>query len=50
MLLSDSFKEDWEVVVVVEGHDVDFPEEFVLWAVVDSDGEVTSVIEAAELR
>ena len=50
LLLSDSFKEDWEVVMVVEGHDVDFPEEFVLWAVVDSDGEVTSVIEAAELR
>ena len=49
LLLADSFEEDWEVVVVVEGHDVDFPEEFVLRAVVDGDGEVASVVEATEL-
>ena len=49
LLLADSFKEDREVVMVVKGHDVDFPEEFVLWAVVDGDREISSVVETAEL-
>ena len=49
LLLADSFEEDGEVVVVVEGHDVDFPKEFVLRAVVDGDGEVAPVVEATEL-
>ena len=50
LLLADSFKEDWEVVMVVKRHYVDFPEEFVLWAVINGDGKVASVIETAELR
>ena len=50
LLFADSFKEDREVVMVVKGHDVDFPEEFVLWAVINGDWKVASVIETAELR
>ena len=49
LLFADSFKEDWEVVMVVKRHYVDFPEEFVLWAVVDGDREISSVVETAEL-
>ena len=49
LLLADSFKEDWEVVMVVKRHYVDFPEEFVLWAVVDGDREISSVVETTEL-
>ena len=50
LLFTDSFKEDWKVVMVVKGHDIDFPEEFVLRAMIDSDGEIASIVEATELR
>ena len=35
--------------MVVKGHDVNLPEKFVLWAMIDSDGEIASVVEATEL-
>ena len=34
--------------MVVEGHDIDLPEDSVLRAVVNANGQITSVIEATE--
>ena len=34
--------------MVVKGHDVDLPEKFVLRAMVDGDGEITSVVEKSK--
>ena len=48
LLLTDSLKEDGEVVIVVEGHDVNLPEDSVLRAVVNANGQITPVIEATE--
>ena len=50
LLLTDSLKEDGQVVVVVKGHDVDLPEDSVLRTVVNANGQITSVIEATEFR
>ena len=36
--------------MVVKGHDIDLPEKFVLRAMVNGDGEITSVVETTELR
>ena len=36
--------------MVVKRHYVNFPEEFVLRAMIDSDGEIASIVEATELR
>lgn len=36
--------------MVVEGHDVDLPEELVGGAVVDGDWKISSVVEASEFR
>ena len=36
--------------MVVEGHDIDLPEDSVLRAVVNANGQITSVIEATEFR
>ena len=49
LLLADSLKEDWQVVVVVQLHDIDFPENLVWWAVLDSNWQVSAIIETSEL-
>lgn len=36
--------------MVVKGHDVDLPKEFVGWAVVDGDWKISSIVETPELR
>ena len=36
--------------MIVKGHNVDLPEEFVLRAMVDGDREITSIVETTELR
>lgn len=50
LLFTDTLEEDGEVVMVVELHDIDFPEDSVLGSVLDRDGEITTIIEASELR
>ena len=50
LLLTDSFKEDWEVVMVIERHDINFPSELILRTMIDGDWKISSVIETAELR
>jgi len=50
LLLANALEEDGEVVMVVEGHDVDLPEDLVRGAVLDGNGQVSSVVEATELR
>lgn len=48
-LLTDTFEENGEVMMVIELGDINFPVDFVLRSVVDGDGEISSVIEASEL-
>jgi len=48
LLLTNAFEEDWKVVMVVKGHDVDFPKELVGGTVVNCNWEITSVVEASE--
>jgi len=48
-LLTDTFEEDGEVMMVVELGDINFPVDLVLGSVVDGDGEISSVVEASEL-
>jgi len=50
LLLANALEEDGQVVVVVKLHDVDLPEDLVGGAVLDGDGQVTTVIEASEFR
>lgn len=47
-LLTDTLKEDGQVVMVVELHDIDLPENRVALTVLNGDGEVTSVVETSE--
>jgi hypothetical protein len=48
LLLTDTFEENREVVVVVELLDLYFPVDLELGAVFDGDWKVSSVVEAAE--
>ena len=48
-LLSDTFEEDGEVMVVVKLSHIHFPVDSVVAAMLNSDGEVSAVVEAAEL-
>lgn len=50
LLLSDTFEEDWQVVMVVELHDVDLPEDLVWWAVLNCNWQVTTIVETSEFR
>ena len=50
LFLADALEEDWQVVVVVQGHDVDLPLDPVLRTVLDADRQVSSVVETAEFR
>ena len=50
LLLADALKEDGQVVVVVKLHNVDLPEDLVGGAVLNSNGQVTAVVEASEFR
>ena len=36
LLLTDTFEEDWEVVMIVKRHDINLPSKLVLGTVVDS--------------
>ena len=49
LLLTDSLKENWEVVMVVELENIYFPCDFVLRTVLNLDGEITTIVEASEL-
>lgn len=49
LLLANALEEDGQVVVVVKLHDIDLPEDAVLLAVLNRDGQVTAVVEATEL-
>ena len=49
LLLADTFHEDGEVVMVVELVDLNLPGDLVGGAVLNLDGQVTTVVEAAEL-
>lgn len=48
LLLADSFEKDREVVVVIELLDLYLPVDAVLWAVLNSNRQVTSVVETSE--
>jgi hypothetical protein len=48
LLFADSLEEDWQVVMVIELHNIDLPEDPVLGAVLDSDWQVTTVVETSE--
>ena len=50
LLFADALKEDGEVMMVVEGHDVNLPENLVRLSMFNGNREISSVIEAAELR
>jgi hypothetical protein len=48
LLLADSFEKDREVVVVIELLDLYLPVDAVLWAVLNSNRQITSVVETSE--
>ena len=48
LLLTNSLKENGEVMMVIEGHDVDLPEDSVLRAVVNANGQISSIVETTE--
>ena len=48
--LPDSFKEDRQVVVVVQLSDIHLPVDAVVTAVLDGDGQVSAVVEPSEFR
>ena len=48
LLLSDTLEENWQVMVVVELLDLNLPVYAVLWAVLNSNWQVTSVVESSE--
>ena len=50
LLLTDALEEDGEVMMVVERHDVNLPEELVGGTVVDGNGKISSVVETSEFR
>lgn len=50
LLLTDALHEDGQVVVVVKLFDLDFPSNFVGRAVLNLDGQVSTVVKASELR
>jgi len=49
LLLADTFEEDWQVVMVVQLHNVDLPEDLVWWSVLDGDWQVSAIVETSEL-
>lgn len=48
LLLADSFEKDREVMVVIELLDLYLPVDAVLWAVLNSNRQITSVVETSE--
>jgi len=50
LLLTDAFHEDGQVMMVVQLVHFDFPGNFVGRTVLDGNGEISSVVKAAELR
>jgi len=48
LFLADSLKENGEIVVIVKLHHVDLPLDFVLGAVFNRNGEVTSVVKTSK--
>jgi hypothetical protein len=49
-LLTDAFKEDRQVVMVIELLDLDLPLDFILRSVLNGDGKITSVVEKSKFR
>ena len=50
LLLTDAFKENWQVVMVIQRHDVNLPLNLVLRPVLNANRQVSSIIETAEFR
>lgn len=50
LLLADSLHEDGKVMMVVKLANIDLPLDFVGRSVLNLDGEISTVVEAAELR
>ena len=50
LLLTDALEEDGQVMVIVKLLNLNLPIDTILRAVLNSDGEVTAVVESAELR
>jgi hypothetical protein len=50
LFLADALEENRQVVVVIQLHDIDLPENLVGWAVLNRNGKITSVIETSEFR
>jgi len=48
LFLTDTLEEDGQVVMVVKLHNVDLPLDLILRAVLNGDGQVTTVVETAE--
>ena len=44
-LFSDTLEENWEIMMVIQLLNVDFPVDFVLWTVFDGNWEITSIVE-----
>lgn len=48
LLLTNTLEEDWQVMMVIELHNIDLPEDAVLGSVLNRDGEISTVVETSE--
>lgn len=48
LLFADTFEKDGQVMVIVQLHNIDLPENLVLGSVLNGDGKVTTVVETSE--
>ena len=48
LFFANALKENGQVVMVVQLHNVNFPEDPVLWTVLNSDRQVTTIVETSE--
>lgn len=49
LLFSNTLEEDGQVVMVIQLHHIDLPENFVWWSVLNSDRQIATVVETSKL-
>ena len=50
LLLTDTFEEDRQVVVVVKLHNINLPEDLIRWSMLNRNRQIPSIIKASKLR
>ena len=48
-LLTDSLEEDWQVMMVIQLLDINFPGDFVLWSMFNGNWKISTLVESSEI-